>query len=123
MFSSNLKADDVLYCKSEVAAGLINKSGIWEEANFELKRFTIKFNDDYSLLKSEDLSYFKLVCQKSYPKQLPNRVFCVNIEGSFDTFQYDILSKRFSHASASAGGYAHDGQDTEAIYGLAGVSW
>ena len=54
-FSNTLKAETVLYCQSEVATGFFNEGGVWKETSFKLDRYTVKFNDDFSLL--EGVSY------------------------------------------------------------------
>ena len=48
-FSFNLKAETVLYCQSELHTGFIKKGGKWRTSEFKLNRYTIKFNNDYSL--------------------------------------------------------------------------
>ena len=50
LFATPAWAEEVLYCQSEFATGLYYENGRWNVANFELKRFTVKFNDDYSVI-------------------------------------------------------------------------
>jgi len=54
-------AEKVYYCLSELNAGIIkdSKTSSWRRGNFEEQRFTIKFNDDYTILNglSEEISW------------------------------------------------------------------
>ena len=117
LFSPDLKAENVLYCQTEVATGMSNSSGVWKETNFELVRFTIKFNDDYSIL--EGITKEPMVCKKPYVNVLPSRVTCINELWLSNIFQYDIVSRKFSSVVVSAAGYVHDGEnrDTDSIKG------
>ena len=46
-----LKAETVMYCSTELAAGFIKENGSWRTATFNLQRFTIKFDKDFSTLQ------------------------------------------------------------------------
>ena len=46
-----MKAENVLYCQSELATGFIKDGQNWRLANYEQKRFTLKFNQDFTILK------------------------------------------------------------------------
>ena len=115
LFSNNLRAEIVLYCQSEIATGLFKENGNWKSGKFKQARYTIKFNDSFSTL--EGLTFKPMVCQKSFPNQKPNRIFCVHQWGSYETFQYDTVSRRFLFASISSGGYVDNAADTETIEG------
>ena len=45
--NGSAKADEVLYCQSELATGLDKENGTWREASFKGKRYTIKVIDDF----------------------------------------------------------------------------
>ena len=115
LFSNNLRAEIVLYCQSEIATGLFNENGNWTSGKFKLDRYTVKFNDSFSTL--EGLTRKPMVCTKSYPNQMPNRIFCVHQWGSHQTFQYDTVSRRFLYLTMSSVGYIENGNDTETIEG------
>ena len=66
-FSNTLKAETVLYCQSELATGFVNKGGVWKESPFELERFTVKFNDDFSVL--EGVSFKPMECSIQYSRE------------------------------------------------------
>ena len=51
MLSFNSYGDKVLYCQDELSQGIAKVNGLWQKANFGLKRHTIKFSDDYSTVK------------------------------------------------------------------------
>ncbi len=110
-FSNTLKAETVLYCQSEVATGFFNEGGVWKETSFKLDRYTVKFNDDFSLL--EGVSYKPMECSIQYPTQKPNLVFCLNSFGSYQTFIYNKTSKRFLFSNFSAAGYVTNDSDTD----------
>ena len=42
--------EKVLYCSDNLATGFFKENGHWSSGNFTLKKWTIKFNQDYSLL-------------------------------------------------------------------------
>ena len=107
-------AETVLYCKGELATGFTKKNGAYIDGKFELKRFTLKFNKDFSSL--EGLSFMPMECSVQYPSQKPNLVFCIHSFGSFETFQYSKISKRFLFNRPSSAGYAQDEGDTDNMY-------
>ena len=64
LFGSSLaNAENIYYCASKpnLATGIDkdNKTGEWFRNGFSVSRFTIKFNDDYTILNglSEEISW------------------------------------------------------------------
>ena len=55
---------DVLYCESKLASGIEYKDGRYREISFELERFTVKFNSDFSRLSG--LERGDRACSKPY---------------------------------------------------------
>ena len=48
-YPSALRAETILYCKSELATGFfVDKGKEWSEIGFIRKSFTLKFNQDYA---------------------------------------------------------------------------
>ena len=86
LLGSTAKAEIVLYCQSELAAGFIKKNGRWQEGNFNLERFTIKFNDNFS--RVEGLTSEPMECSVSFNHK-PNLIFCVHSWGSHETLIYE----------------------------------
>ena len=108
-----MRAETVLYCQSELATGFINKGGVWKEGSFKRRRFTVKFNDDFSVL--EGVSFKPMECSIQYP-QKPNFISCVHLWGEYKTFIYDKVKKRFLYSAISSVGYVHNDTDTEVMY-------
>ena len=50
LLGSTAKGEKVFYCQAELATGFIREKGSWKEASSKMKRYTIKFNDDCSIL-------------------------------------------------------------------------
>ena len=70
-------AENVLYCKDEIATGFIKENGSWRTGNFQLLRHTIKFNDDYSALDMGGNPQFsKMTCKRPYGDVKPGHIFC-----------------------------------------------
>ena len=49
--NGSAKADEVLYCQTELATGLVEKNGTWRTASFERKRFTVKAFGDFEKVR------------------------------------------------------------------------
>lgn len=113
-FSTTLKAETVLYCQSELATGFYNEGGIWKEGSFKRKRYTVKFNDDFSIL--EGVSYKPMECSIQYSFK-PDFISCVHLWGEYKTFMYNKTTKRFLYTSISNSGYVDEETDTEVMYG------
>ena len=104
-------AEKVLYCQEELNTGLIKKKGVWKTGNFKRERYTIKFNDYYTIL--DGISLTPMSCSKPYKHADPEYIACVHSKGSHETFAYNKLTKRFIFSKTSAGGYVANEQDTE----------
>jgi len=115
LFASSIKAETVLYCQSEFATGLIKKSGSWQVTSFERDRFTIKFNQGYTLL--EGLTYTPMTCDAPYESiDIPERIFCVDEKYSRSTLRYNKVTKRFVHYFQPSSGYIGGSDDTDILY-------
>ena len=107
LLSVYVQAEVVLYCQTELATGLIQdkQTGQWKTGPFELKRYTIKFNDDYGqvtgLWRDEEFP-----CAPAYPSIFPHRIVCSKPNGH--TFIYDKLTRRFLNSTASVTSYIGD---------------
>ena len=117
LFSTPAWAETVLYCQSELATGLIKENGRWQTRNFFLERFTVKFNDDYSVVSG--LKRVGMRCHKplnSFP-----HIVCDDRTSGPDvgeTFNYNPTNKRFLYTQVSTAGYIHNlkKNDTDVIY-------
>ena len=101
MFSS-AKAEVVLYCQTELATGFAKKNGSWKEAKFKLRRYSIKFSDDYKELffpEDDDLVSFK--CRKGYSHD-PNFLVCTSRMGPIYLFHKN--TRRYLLSKPSSGG-------------------
>ena len=45
--NGSAKADEVLYCQTELATGLYEENGTWKSGNHTMKRYTIKVVGDF----------------------------------------------------------------------------
>ncbi len=106
------KAEGILYCSSELAPGIIKgDNGLWREGSFMQKRFTVKFNDDFTELSG--VRYDSMTCNQSSSSR-PNLVFCTTHDA--DAFIYDKNTRRFIYSDISAFGYPTNQTDTSQIY-------
>jgi len=122
--SSLLHAEQVYYCAAEAAGGIIKKGGKWVGGSFEKNRHTLKFNEDYTVLKTGGYEY---MCSQVYNGLLDEHQHAVscyrtfrgellhNHDGVF--FMFDKKTLRFLHVFASPSGYLSDGPDTNTIEG------
>ena len=112
---TSVKAENVLYCESELATGFIKKNGIWEEGSFVRKRFTVNFNNEYTKLKGLD-EYRDFTCSKVY-SNVVEHVYCISGWLDGDSFQYNPLNNRFKYLNPSAAGFiVLEGKDTDIMY-------
>ena len=110
------QAETVLYCQSELATGLIKKfNGAWVTGNFENRRWTVKFNNDFSELSG--------LYGSTYPCKRPNfkqnsgvTVTCSDGYGTGGQFIYNINKKRFLHSATAIYGYVNNESDFEVLY-------
>jgi len=114
--SISAKAEKILYCPSELAAGFISEDGIWSETTFEIKRYTMKFKDDFSgvIIKDEQFS-----CYDGGPFQTYHPIICKSdLPYSSWTLNIDKISLRYVLTQISVGGYAstrRNSSDTDSI--------
>lgn len=110
LFATSIKAEIVLYCKSDLIVGIIKDNESWRKGNFGLNRHTIKFSNNYDSLTG--LSYNDMVC--SYPYSLePQMVVCVHSAGSHETFIFNKNSKRYTFSNVSVMGYSMNREDPD----------
>ena len=108
LISTSVTAEIVLYCNGEMATGFIKKNGVWRTTNFELKRYTIKFSDDYSEVKGL-LKGIAFQCKNAYKSEASNTVLCRNnILGNGDSFTYNINTKRFIYFEDAVSGFINN---------------
>ena len=50
LFATPAWAEEVLYCQSELGTMLMKIDGKWKSYNRAERRYTLKFNDDYSVI-------------------------------------------------------------------------
>jgi len=113
-------AENVLYCQTELATGFYkdDETGRWDEGNFTERRWTIKFNDDYTVLKglAKEGEYF---CEQPYQYIEPNVIICREANGA-TTFLFDQKSLRFVYSNISLAAFTLDGWsgyvDTDTFY-------
>ena len=108
-----VKAENVLYCESELAVGFIQKNGIWKESFFVKNRFTINFNNAYTKLKGLD-EYKDFTCSKVYTSI--ENVYCISDWLDGVSFQYNPLNNRFKYMRPSAAGFLMKTDDTDIMY-------
>ena len=124
--SSLLHAEQVYYCAAEAAGGIIKEGGKWVGGSFQEPRYTLKFNEDYTVLETEGGEY---MCSKVYGGKLDmyqHSVICYSAssarselinyhDGVFFMFNKKIL--RFLHVSAQPSRYLMETGDTNTIEG------
>ena len=110
--NGSAKADQVLYCQTELATGLYEENGTWKSGNHTMKRYTIKVVGDFEeiiSLESDDTAY---PCKVPMMPLHPTRVACSDKWG--DTFFYDKKTKRFLHSKANI--FTYLGEDTPILF-------
>ena len=108
--NGSAKADEVLYCQSELATGMIEKNGTWRTSGFEEKRFTVKVIGDFKKVKG-------LFAGRNFDCDIPysshkHQVVCSYKSGT--SFFYDKITRRFLFANITTSTYL-DG-DTPALF-------
>ena len=113
LFAQTAIANDVLYCTSELATGIVKKKGSWVESSFKPERFTIKFADDFSSVNHPVLDgIMKCHTPLSFKPEL------IECSGFFHSLSFNKESMRFVFFVGSSGGYVYDlpDSDTESLY-------
>ena len=106
--NGSAKADEVLYCQSDLANGLVqNEDGTWREASFKKTRYTIKFSNDYKKMKGLDNKILgDLSCYTLPLENVKNRYICrLQVFDAGETFIFDLESKRFIYSKVSTTTY------------------
>ena len=93
--NGSAKANEVLYCQSDLATGMAKKNGKWITGDLELERFTVKVLNDFEAVMFRDKLFACRVPFSRYPKEL----VCHNEDGP--TFVYDQSSKRFLYSQVN----------------------
>ena len=109
--NGSAKADEVLYCQTELAPGLAQREdGTWREGSFERKRFTIKVVGDF-----EEVIGFgndePVKCYNPF-RRSPNRIMFQEMSGN--VYFFDKSSLRFLFSKASVSTYLKP--DTPVLY-------
>ena len=102
MLTLNSFAEEVFYCSSELATGLIMENGEWNTTEYETNRFTIKFNDNYSTLSG--LESWPLYCEQTPNNVNEDIVVCSPPVGA-DRFIFEKELKRFVYLRGASSGY------------------
>ena len=111
---TSVKAENVLYCESELATGFEKKNGIWKVSIFKDDRFTVKFNNDYSKLKGLD-NFKDFSCTKVY--SMFEYIYCISDWLDGGSFQYNPLNNKFKFFQPSAAGFIDTkDDDTDIMY-------
>ncbi len=108
--NGSAKADEVLYCQSELATGMVKKNGTWNVTPIQEQRYTIKFIGDFEGITGlYPNKIFK--CKVTFPRAQPDRFVC-NMDYGL-TYIYDKNSKRFVYANITLSTYLDT--DTPAV--------
>jgi hypothetical protein len=114
LLSVYVQAEVVLYCKVELATGFSKdkQTGQWRTSSFNLERYTIKFNDDYTSAAGLPGWFGETVpCVAGgldeqtgqYNQGLDSQRMCS--ENSGFALQYDLRTRRFVYSELSLLGY------------------
>jgi len=115
LIAPTIKAETVLYCKSELVTGFANVDGKWKTANFAPKRFTIKFNDNFSRIEGGLPASSPMECDVPFDAS-PNVIHCVSPNFNRSTMRYNMKTKRFVHYFNPSRGYISNSTDTDLLY-------
>ncbi len=107
--NGSAKADQVLYCQSEVATGFHEVNGTWREARFQKERYTVKVSGDFEKVTGIENRTFD--CRVPYERRKPETIICEHKSGF--SFFYDKSSKRFIYSAVNV--FTYLGEDTPAI--------
>ena len=117
LFSTNLKAENVLYCQSELATGFYREGGVWKTGSFELERFTIKFTNNFRKLHGLDDDR-PFDCNVPFSIGAPEVVACVSGYGTSEGFLFNKNRLRFSFSKTAVSGFVEGagGGSTEVLF-------
>ena len=115
LLSSTAKGEKVFRCQTELATGFELKNGSWREATFKQRRYTIKFNDDYSMVKGLPglLGDRTFICKPPFDNK-PHLIVCRDskIDDGL-TFNFNTRKLRFVYSFSSVIGYVEDASDPD----------
>ena len=116
LFATPAWAELVLYCQDELATGVLKKNGRWQEASFEKKRHTVKFDEKNMTVSG--LGRYAMKCEVRYPIQAPDEVYCITPVTVPDVFSFSTKSLRYSYYQTSGTGWIAnlDKPDTNVMY-------
>ena len=103
LISFNSYGEKVLFCNDELATGFRYKNGNYAMQKFTLQRYTIKFNDDYSVLSGLDDKDWK--CFNSYFTSEYNSIACESPWQNGASFSFHKPSKRYLYFYSGTDGY------------------
>lgn len=110
-------AEEHLVCQTELATGIAKIDGTWMATDFQKRTYTIKFNEERSLLIG-DIHGGSYLCEKPFASTQDDYVVCTYPEHSIgETFNYNFSTKRFVFFSPSSAGYLKNirNPDTESL--------
>ena len=84
------------------------------ESSFQKDRFTIKFNQDFTVLKG--LPHSEVMKCSAPFSTIPEFISCIEEDYPWAPFLYNKKSKRFTWATLSAGAYVTQRGDTDSMY-------
>ena len=97
------KADEVLYCQSELATAIAKVNGTWITGGAVKERLTIKFSNDYqSVTGVNGETHFK--CRKG---ALVGEIICSTEPPIGPIFIYHTENKRFIYSRVTAGTFVN----------------
>ena len=109
-----LKAETVMYCSAEIAAGLIKDNGSWRTGFFKPDRYTIKFDKAFSTVQG--------VAPSDAMKCRPNgthehMIICSSEWNDGSIFGLNRNTGRFFYSDANIHGFISDlaDPDTDAL--------
>ena len=114
---SAANAEQVFYCSSELATGIIKKNGEWRTAPFKPERYTVKFNSDYTKVEGFHDSADPYNCH--VPFSFSSGL--LSCSGEFDFLLFDREKLRFTLFEGSPGGYTFDSDKPDTVTMEAGT--
>ena len=106
-------AEEHLVCQTELATGIAKIDGTWVTSDFQKRTYTIKFNEDRSLLTG-DMHGGSYLCEKPFASTQDDYVICTYPEHSIgETFNYNFSTKRFVIFNPSSAGYLKNIRDPD----------
>ena len=105
-----VKAETVMYCSTEIAAGLIKENGSWGTAFFKPTRYTIKFDKAFSTVQgvapSDDMK-----CRPNGTYE--HMIICSSEWNDGSIFGLNRNTGRFFYSNANVHGFISDLADPD----------